>query len=309
MKKRKRRGRPVNGILVLDKQRGLTSNGALQEVKRLFGAEKAGHTGSLDPLATGVLPICFGEGTKFSQFLLDADKRYLATAILGVATDSGDADGQVLSEQSVPSYTDNEIDAVLARFRGEIEQIPSMFSALKYKGEPLYKLARKGINVEREPRKVTIRELSLLDRTENTLTLDIRCTKGTYIRTLAGDIGERLGCGAHIGDLRRLAAGPYLAENALTIDELSALKESGGMDGIDQQLLEVETAVDDWPSVCLPDNTAYYFCQGQPVQINKAPVNGWVRVFTGNENLHQKFIGVGEVIEDGRIAPRRLVAE
>ncbi|MDH5737984.1 MAG: tRNA pseudouridine(55) synthase TruB, partial [Gammaproteobacteria bacterium] len=194
--RRQARGRPVNGILVLDKPAGVTSNGALQEVKHLFKAAKAGHTGSLDPLATGVLPLCFGDATRFSQFLLEADKHYVASIRLGVMTNTGDADGEVIETKPVENYSSEHIESVLAQFRGEIEQLPSMYSALKVGGEPLYKLARQGIVIEREKRKVHIHELVLLEQKADELSLEVRCSKGTYVRSLAEDIGQVLGCGA-----------------------------------------------------------------------------------------------------------------
>ena len=203
MAKRSRARRDVNGILVLDKPIGLSSNAALQEAKRLFYAKKAGHTGSLDPLATGVLPLCFGEATKFSQFLLDANKRYQATVTLGVATSTGDYEGEVIEEKAVDRFNDQELEAALDQFRGEISQIPSMYSALKVNGQPLYKLARQGIEIERKARQVTIFNLELLENPGVELVLDIHCSKGTYIRTLAEDLGKVLGCGAHVSSLRR----------------------------------------------------------------------------------------------------------
>lgn len=223
MGRRRRKGRNISGILLLDKPMGITSNAALQQVKRLFNACKAGHTGSLDPLATGVLPLCFGEATKFSQFLLDADKHYRARVRLGVTTDSGDADGKVLETKPVPEITDEALEQALDNYRGEITQVPSMFSALKVDGQPLYKLARQGVEVEREARPVTIYELEVQDRSGDELTLDVRCSKGTYVRTLAEDIGRELGCGAHVAGLRRLAAGPFKIEETVSIQQLEEL--------------------------------------------------------------------------------------
>ena len=306
MGRRSRRGRAVNGILLLDKPRGITSNAALQEVKRMFDANKAGHTGSLDPLATGVLPLCFGEATKFSQFLLDADKHYLATVRLGVTTETGDADGAVVEENPVPEISHGGLEEVLARYRGEIMQLPPMYSALKVSGQPLYKLARQGIIVDRERRLITIHRLEVVDRDSGTIELDVKCSKGTYVRTLAEDIGRDLGCGAHVENLRRLGAGPFTENETVTIEELKAF--AGDRDALDSKLLPVYSAVKDWPSVELTDITTSYLRQGQPVQIANAPTEGWVSIFSESTDDSNEFVGIGEILEDGRIAPRRLVA-
>jgi tRNA pseudouridine55 synthase len=301
---KRHRGREVNGILLLDKPPGITSNGALQVVKRMFSAAKAGHTGSLDPLATGMLPICFGEATKFSQFLLDADKSYLVTGKLGVVTDSGDADGEVLRRSPV-SIDAATVTAALMEFVGEIEQTPSMFSAIKHNGQPLYKLARQGIEVERKVRRVTIHRITVLDVRADEVDFEVACTKGTYVRSLVEDLGEKLGCGGHVQSLRRLSAGPYPAERMLTLDQLGALKEQGGFEAIDEQLLPLSTAVADWPAVELGDNAAHYLLQGQSVMASNRPRDGWVTLIQASTG---RFLGVGEILEDGRIAPRRLVA-
>lgn len=305
MGRRGRKGRNISGILLLDKPAGITSNAALQIVKRLFDACKAGHTGSLDPLATGVLPLCFGEATKFSQFLLDADKRYRATFKLGITTDSGDADGKVLETRAVPEISDSTLESVLENYRGEISQIPSMFSALKVDGQPLYKLARQGIEIERKSRQVTIHEFSVVERGQDEITVDVHCTKGTYVRTLAEDIGQELGCGAHVVELRRLAAGPYTIDETVSMEQLEALVEDKAQ--LDAKLLPVSSAVQDWPQVELTDVTASYIRQGQPVQIANAPTTGWVSIFAESDDPSEGFIGVGEIMDDGRIAPRRLV--
>lgn len=306
MARRKRPGRNVDGILLLDKPAGLTSNGALQQVKRLFSAAKAGHTGSLDPLATGVLPLCFGEATKFSQFLLEADKRYLTTVKLGVTTTTGDADGEETSRNEVP-VIDN-IETVLDGFRGDIMQIPSMYSALKVDGQPLYKLAREGKEVERKAREVTIHELSLIEASAEELILDIRCTKGTYVRTLAEDIGKVIGCGAHVSALRRLQSGPYTIDETHTMEQLEGIKAEG-THLLDRLLLPVSTSVKQWPIVELTDLSASYFRQGQPVQVPSSPTSGWVSIFVESQVQNDgDFVGVGEILDDGRIAPRRLVA-
>ncbi|MCH2556316.1 MAG: tRNA pseudouridine(55) synthase TruB [Alcanivorax sp.] len=305
MGKRRRGGRTLNGILLLDKSQGVTSNGALQMAKKMFAAAKAGHTGSLDPLATGMLPICFGEATKFSQFLLDADKRYQVTARLGVTTETGDADGEVRDTRPVDVSEARALEA-LDRFLGDIEQVPSMYSAIKHNGTPLYKLAREGITVERKPRAVTIHEIRdarLLDG--DRLEFEVACTKGTYVRSLVEDVGEVLGCGAHVIGLRRLSAGPYPAERMMTLEQLGDIKAEGGFEALDDYLLPLSTSVADWPRVALGDNAAYYLRQGQPVMAGDRPQDGWVSLYEASTDT---FMGVGEVLEDGRIAPRRLVS-
>jgi tRNA pseudouridine55 synthase len=301
---RRRKGRLVNGMLVLDKPQGMTSSDAVQRAKRLFEAEKVGHTGALDPLATGVLPLCFGEATKFSQYLLDSDKKYWARIRLGVITDTGDADGTIMATHPLPPLDAARIEAVLESFRGEIEQIPSMFSAIKYKGQPLYKLARQGIEVTREPRAVTIYSNRLVALEAAELELEIHCSKGTYIRTIAEDIGTELGCGAHVVALRRLAAGPYGEADLVAFETVEAAVDHSGRDAL---LLPVNTAVEAWPEVRLNDATAYYLRKGQPVLVAHAPNSGWVRLSEVLEPGVTRFLGVGEVLDDGRVAPRRLV--
>ena len=302
--RRKTRGRNISGILVVDKQSGSSSNDVVQFAKRLYGARKVGHTGSLDPLATGVLPLCFGEATKFSQFLLSSDKVYLARIQLGVATASGDSEGDIIAEKPVPDLTEEQIESALDAFRGEISQIPSMFSALKHKGQPLYKLARQGIEVEREPRQVTVFSNELIERTADTLLLKIHCSKGTYVRSIAEDLGTALGCGGHVIELRRLQAGPFCEADLVTIEALEQAKETGGLDAL---LQPVSSAVSQWPEVQLSANSTFYVRQGQPVQVAHAPTEGWVRLMDETGKDGGAFIGVGEIIDDGRVAPRRLV--
>lgn len=227
----------INGILLLDKPVGITSNAALQRVKRLFYAKKAGHTGSLDPLASGMLPICFGRATKLSHYLLDADKSYYVKAKLGVRTTTSDSEGDIIAQRDVPSLSQAQIDHAFAAFRGPIEQIPSMFSALKYKGQPLYKLARRGIEVERKSRRITVYELNVLDFSDNIVTFDMRCSKGTYVRTIADDFGERLGCGAHVIHLRRLTVGHFQTEQMITMEKL----ENSDQENLMRYLLPLET--------------------------------------------------------------------
>lgn len=301
---RRRRGRDISGILVLDKPQGMTSNDAVQKVKRLYNAEKVGHTGALDPLATGVLPLCLGEATKFSQYLLASDKKYWTRIKLGVATDTGDADGQIVATRPVVDLDAARIEAALAQFRGEIEQVPSMFSAIKHRGQPLYKLARQGIEVEREARAVTIHSNRLVAFAGDELELEIHCSKGTYIRTIAEDLGALLGCGAHVVALRRLAAGPYGEGDSVTLGQLETLPDFASRDAL---LLPVDSVVEGWPEVRLNDDTAYYMRKGQPVIVAHAPSSGWVRLSEVSEQGSTRFIGVGEVLDDGRVAPRRLV--
>jgi len=302
MGRRRVRGRDVNGILVLDKPSGITSNDALQQVKRLYFAKKAGHTGSLDPLASGVLPICMGEATKVSAFLLDADKRYRVRCQLGVRTATGDAEGEVLETRPVGVYSREQVESVLEEFRGSIEQIPPMYSALKHQGQRLYKLARQGVEVEREPRPVDIYELTVAGQGEDWLDISVHCSKGTYVRTLAEDIGDRLGCGAHVSALRRTAVGPYGDADLVGLEMLRELKEKD-MPAMDELLLPIESALSQWPDVDLSADAAFYLQQGQPVLVAHAPTSGWVRLYEGNRS----FLGMGEILDDGRVAPRRLM--
>nr|WP_269669760.1 tRNA pseudouridine(55) synthase TruB [Pseudomonas citronellolis] len=288
--------------MVLDKPRGMSSNQALQKVRWLLNAEKAGHTGSLDPLATGVLPLCFGEATKFSQYLLDADKGYETLAQLGVTTTTGDAEGEVLEERQV-TVGREALEALLPRFRGEIEQVPPMYSALKKDGQPLYKLARAGEVVEREARSVTIARLELLAFEAPCATLAVSCSKGTYIRTLVEDIGRELGCGAHVAALRRTQAGPFGLAQAVTLEELVQVHAEGGNEALDRFLLPVDAGLEHWPLLQLSEHSAYYWLHGQPVRAPEAPKFGMLRV----QDHEGRFIGIGEVTDDGRIAPRRLI--
>ncbi len=300
---RQKHGRPVNGILLLDKPAGVRSNTALQRLKRAYGARKAGHTGSLDSPASGLLPICFGEATKMSGFLLDADKRYLATFRLGACTTTGDAQGEVLIERPVEDYSDAQIESVLAQFRGDIEQVPPMFSALKHEGKRLYELAYKGQTVEREPRKLHIYELRLVERNSTELKVHIHCSKGTYVRTLATDIGEQLGCGGHVSQLRRISVGPFDDQNMSQLEALEALAKSGDIDALDQLLLPLDTALMGMPQVELAESSVFYLRRGQAVLVPKAPTEGLVRIYSKS----RQFMGVGVVLDDGRIAPRRLL--
>ena len=302
-KRRGRGGRNVSGILLLDKSEGVTSNAALQTVKRLFAARKAGHTGSLDPLATGLLPLCFGEATKLSGFLLDSDKRYWVRIQLGIKTTTGDAEGEVVQTRPVPALDAATVKSAMARFEGTIDQIPPMHSALKRNGQPLYKLAHQGIEVEREPRQVTVFDFELVALDKDVLEVDIRCSKGTYVRTLAEDLGEVLGCGAHVSALRRTAVGIFDVAQAHTLDALQQVAEEGGTEGLDGLLLPMELALAGWPGLTVSDDLAYFLSRGQPVQVPQSPTRGWVRLYRGD----QRFLGVGRILDDGRVSPKRLV--
>jgi len=300
---RRRKGRSVNGILVIDKPLDITSNGILQQVKRLYGAAKAGHTGALDPLATGVLPLCFGEATKFSQMMLDSDKAYVTTARLGIRTETGDSEGAVVEENPVPAFTEAQVEAVLEQFRGPIEQVPSMYSALKHKGKPLYEYAREGIEIDRPARPVTIHELTLLAVRENELDLAVSCTKGTYVRSLVEDIGNALGCSAHVSALRRTMASGYTLESAHNVEDLEAMRERG--ESLDGLLLPPESALTMFPELQLSGTSLVSILNGQPVRMSGQPLEGLVRLY-GNHS----FVGLAEAMpeDDGiQLVPRRLV--
>ena len=294
--------RRVNGILLLDKPAGMTSNAALQAVKKLYAARKAGHTGSLDPLATGLLPLCFGEATKVSGFLLDADQDYQVVCRVGERTSTGEAVGEVIEQRPVDNISEQQLRTVLDDFLGDIEQIPPMYSAVKHKGERLYKLARQGVEVEREPRQVTIFDLDLVHFEAPTAEIRVRCSKGTYVRTLVEDIGERLGCGAHVAGLRRLGVGPFDDSRMVTMEQLETVAAEGHY-ALDQLLLPMESGLMQWPDVRLSGDAAFYLRQGQPVLVPKAPTTGWVRLYEGDS----RFLGMGEILDDGRVAPRRLM--
>ncbi|MGF1613076.1 MAG: tRNA pseudouridine(55) synthase TruB [Gammaproteobacteria bacterium] len=302
MSQRRRVGRDVCGILLLDKPAGIGSNEALQAVKRLFQARKAGHTGSLDRLATGLLPLCFGEATKISGFLLGANKRYRAMFRLGQKTTTGDAEGDVIGRRPVPDFSDQELKVAVQSFRGPIEQVPPMHSALKLQGQRLYKLAHQGLNVYRKARPVTIHDLRILRREPERLEVEVHCSKGTYVRTLAEDIGEALGCGAHVESLRRIGSGPFDDSSLVTLSQLQAVALES-LAALDSLLCPMEAAIADWPDVNLPEEVAYYVRRGQAVLVPHAPTQGWVKIY----GQRKGFLGLGEVLEDGRIAPRRLL--
>ena len=298
MGRRRRSGRNLHGILLLDKRSGISSNRALQEVRRLFDAKKAGHTGSLDPLATGLLPVCFGEATKLSSFLLDDDKRYQVVVQLGVITDTADADGQVLETKSVPEISADNISSCLAKNTGRIEQIPPMYSALKHQGRRLYELAREGQYIERKPRSITIYDIKCEYYANELMTLVVSCSKGTYIRTLAEDIGRELGCGASVKELRRLNVGKFSLSNAWTLDQLQALDDD---EKLLKCLLPVDTALTAWPKIILNTTQASKIRHGQTIEMTDQLDQGMVRIYT-----EQNIVGIGEFIEQGRLVPKRL---
>ncbi len=303
-RRRKPNGRALNGILLLDKELGVSSNSALQRAKRLFKAAKAGHTGNLDPLATGMLPICFGEATKLSNYLLDADKVYIGLCKLGSRTTTADREGEVIDTRPVPELTEAQLQPILEQFTGEIEQIPPMYSAIKHQGTPLYKLARKGEEVERKSRTVTIHSLELLRLEGDEIELKVHCSKGTYIRTLVEDIGEVIGCGAHLGALRRTRVGPFQQQDMVTIEQIEvALEPEGG--SADALLLPMDSALSGWNIVSLSDTSMFYIRQGQPIQVSQAPDEGLVQLMGPGDN----FIGIGHILPDGRVAPKRLIQE
>ena len=301
---RRHKGRDVNGILVIDKPQGLTSNGVLQQVKRLYGAAKAGHTGALDPLATGVLPLCFGEATKFSQTMLDSDKAYTATAHLGERTETGDSEGSVVENRPVPEGLSADIlEPLLDRFRGDIQQVPSMYSALKHKGRPLYEYARQGIEIERPARPVTIYSLELLAIRDNEMDVAVKCTKGTYIRSLVEDIGEVIGCGAHVIALRRTLAAGFTLADAHDVPGMEAMRERD--ESLDGLLVAPDAALSMFPEHRLSGPVLVSILNGQAVRIEAQLEQGYVRVY-GN----QDFVGLAEAFPDSegtQLVPKRLV--
>lgn len=294
---RKRKGRDVHGVLLLDKPPGMSSNQAVQRVRHLLGARKAGHTGSLDPFATGMLPLCLGEASKTAAFLLDASKTYLATARLGTATNTGDIEGEVIRTENVPNLSVLEIEEALASFSGRISQVPPMFSALKHQGQPLYKLAREGRTVERASREVTIHHIKLLDWNSPLLTFEVRCSKGTYIRTLAEDIAARLGTCGHLRSLRRLAVEPFDTGAMVGLDVLEQAVRAGGAEAM---LLPLDAGLTSWPGVQLDAESAMRFRRGNPVSGGNS--EGRVRVLGPDGRI----IGLGEVRQHGVLHANRV---
>lgn len=312
MGRRRKFGRPVHGVILIDKAPGMTSNDVVQKCKRLFFAEKAGHTGALDPLATGVLPICLGEATKFSQYLLDSDKIYESEFRFGLTTDTCDSDGEVLEESDPSAITESLIEAAMEKYRGDIEQVPPMYSALKKDGQPLYKLAREGKEVEREARPVTIYSYELLEFTpgsEAMAKVRIHCSKGTYVRSLAQDLGADLGVGAHVAKLRRVKTANFEIGDARTLESLEAQRGEERAEVLDELLLGVDAPVQNLAEITLDDDSAYYFGRGQAVmdaQVYRIGAEGdTVRVF----REPGEFLGLGEITDDGRVSPKRLVVK
>lgn len=293
--------RAVHGVLLLDKPVGLSSNRALQKVKRLYRATKAGHTGSLDPLATGMLPICFGEATKLTRYMLSDDKHYRVTACLGKATATGDAEGEVVSVASVPVLVPDDLERALDRFRGKIEQVPPMYSALKHEGRRLYELARAGVEVDRKPRPVRVHSLTVLAVGDAELELDVRCSKGTYVRTLVEDIAVALGTVGHVKSLRRIGVGAFGAESMVTLETLQAADlESRG--AIDSYLLPVDSGIAQWPRLDIERDSARRLLSGQRVSLGVAGPPGSVRLYVPDAGL----LGIGEVSPAGVLRAERL---
>lgn len=310
MGRKRKNGRAVHGVLVLNKPASLTSNSALQQAKRLFYADKAGHTGSLDPLATGVLPICFGEATKFSQYLLNADKGYRSTFRLGVETSTADSEGEELVRINASHISEQDVVLALKKFEGDILQVPPMVSALKHNGQPLYKLARQGIEIERAARPVTIYKLEMLafrPGVEVEVDVEVHCSKGTYIRSIAHDLGRTLSVGGHVARLHRSQAAGFTEEQAISLADLEQERGEQQAYVLDQHLLPVDSALQDMPQIELDANSTHYFRQGQAIMD--------LRVYRLGEQgdtvrVCQEggvFLGLGEITDDGRVAPRRLV--
>ncbi|WP_404339138.1 tRNA pseudouridine(55) synthase TruB [Pseudoalteromonas mariniglutinosa] len=304
---RRTKGRAIDGILLLDKPPGISSNKALQQAKGIYFAQKAGHTGALDPLATGMLPICFGEATKFSQFLLDTDKTYVVRAKLGERTTTSDSDGEVVENRDV-NVSRGQLEQEIAGFLGESDQYPSMYSALKYQGQPLYKYAREGIEVPRKCRKIKVFSLTLdeFDEANNEVQMTAHVSKGTYIRTIVDDLGEKLGCGAHVIMLHRSAVGHYPAQKMVSLTQLQALLERAKAEDIspscylDELLLPIDTALVDLPVIEITAEQGAAFSHGQTVVIGKPLPEGVVKVVADGV-----FIGTGEQNRDGHLKSKR----
>ncbi len=301
MARHRKKGRSLHGILLLDKPFGVSSNHALQQAKHLFRAQKAGHTGTLDPLATGMLPICFGEATKFASFLLDTDKRYSTTATLGITTTTGDAEGRILQQQQPPVLTEGQIESVLDTFRGQITQIPPMFSALKHQGKPLYELARKGIEVERKNRDVTIYRLVLTGHTRTTLELQVDCSKGTYIRTLVEDIGHTLGCGAHVSMLHRNHVSPFADQPSFSWKSLNSMTQAER----DARLLPIDAGLRHFPEVTLDTQQREALFYGRYITIELPEKAALIRIY---DEQHQ-FLGMGTAKDPQTLKPKRLIQQ
>lgn len=301
MPRRRRKGRTLNGLLLLDKPPGMTSNLALQKARRIFNADKAGHTGSLDPLATGLLIACFGRATKISDFLLTSDKHYRVLLKLGATTDTGDADGRITSQQDASTVTEMQLQHAIGRLTGDIEQVPPMYSAVKHQGTRLYRLARQGVEVARPPRAVKVHRLEVIQREGDLVSVDVHCSKGTYVRTLAEDLGMDLGCGAHVVELRRTGLGPFVDPVMYTLQKL---EESAGTDfsALDTMLLPIDAALQSWPALAFDESMMEAARHGRAVQMQESPPGGTVRIY----DVNNRFYGVGTVLDDGRIVSKRL---
>lgn len=293
---RRKTGRDVHGIILLDKRLGTSSNKALQEVRHLLKANKAGHTGALDPLATGLLPLCFGEATKISGLMLDDDKRYQVTFRLGVMTDSGDSEGQIVKEMPIPAFDESQLQNCLQKFIGEIEQVPPMYSALKHQGKKLYELAREGKTVERKARRINIYQLKLLGFDQENISLEVHCSKGTYIRSLAEDIGQALGTCASVTALRRTAAGMFSLDQAHSWEQLQAMSESQ----LQQCLIAVDTPLSEMPAISLSPEQAICINHGQQIRLS-GHQPGTVRMYSRNA-----FLGLGEILLNDKLAPKKI---
>ena len=301
---RRKTGRDISGVLLLDKPKGYTSNKILQKIKDIFFAKKAGHTGSLDPLATGLLPICFGQATKFSSYLLNADKKYIVTCKLGVSTDSGDADGNIIATRPLKKLSKRLIKSKMREFLGQGQQIPPMHSAIKIQGEALYKKAHRGETIEREPREIVIYSFELLHQTDDELTLEVHCSKGTYIRTLIADLGEKLELGAHVSQLRRTMVGKFNEQEMVSMDKIEqcySLKDD--FVSLNQLLIPTHEMVRQFPKLNVSNDQRFYLRQGQAIRINGAPTSGMASLF-----FDDSFFGIAKVLEDGRMKPERLIS-
>ncbi len=301
MSRRRNKGRVLNGLLLFDKPTGESSNQSLQKIKRIFKAAKAGHTGTLDPLATGLLLICFGRATKISDYLLTVDKEYQVILKLGVTTDSGDADGEILEQRDAASITKQHILQSAAQLTGCIEQVPPMYSALKHQGTRLYELARKGIEVERSPRKVEIHKFDFIQQQQDLVTMHVHCSKGTYVRTLVEDLGKLLACGAHVVALRRTSLGPFINPKMHRFEELEQRAEQG-IEELDKVIIPTDQALMSWPALTIEDKLMADIRNGHAMQIANQPENGMVRIYDAD----QQFYGIGTIGEDGRMAPKCL---
>lgn len=294
-----------SGFLLVDKPSGITSSKLVQVIKKTFSLNKIGHTGTLDPLATGLMVLCVGQATKFSQFLLVKDKSYRVSIKLGVATNTFDAEGLVTSEKAVNHVTRELIEASLTNFQGEVEQIPPMYSAIKKNGVPLYKMARRGLKVDLEPRKVRIYDIKMLGFDGKFLDLKVCCSKGTYIRTIAADLGDVLGCGAHVAELRRLSVGTYDEKDMLAFDELVKLENP---DGLADHLLPIASAFKDWSEVLIDPRQARLLMNGVKLADRFVLRDSRVGIYESIDGIEKKFIGVGEILGDGTLKPSRMLA-